>query len=160
LRALSSVVHCSLLIMFSIMWFKYHHQTPPPRLSLPSQSVTSLSSLSSPSRGRISPPFLLSANHLSIQPFILFLDTSLPTLTVGTTFSMCSDMTNIASSRKLLCSLYGTPKHMASLVLPRCATKSFAPNRDRHALPWRICVVGIVPGCVLAVTALLAPCGR
>ncbi|PNY26579.1 hypothetical protein TCAP_03490 [Tolypocladium capitatum] len=106
----------------------YHH-APPPFPDFPPQSSVLLSSSSWPSiNGRTKPPCLLSAVHLSIQPLILFLDCSLPTLTVGITRSILKHIMNMASSRKLLCSEYGTPKHMASLVLPLCATKSLHAN--------------------------------
>lgn len=72
----------------------------------------------------IQPFFLRSANHRSIQAFIFALPAALPTLTVGITFSILKAHTNIVSSRKLLCSLYGTPKHDASRVLPRWGTSS------------------------------------
>lgn len=76
----------------------------------------------SPSPNRMTPCFLLSANHLSIHTFIFALLAALPTLTVGTTLSILNAQQNIVNSLKLLCSEYGTPKHAASRVLPRCGT--------------------------------------
>lgn len=104
-----------------------------------------------------SPPFLRSAIHLSTHAFMRRLDTSLPTLTVGTTLSIRSAMTNMASSRKLLCSLYGTPKHMASRVLPRWGVMSDTRNRDAHVCECRIDDVGIVDGGVLALAVIAGP---
>lgn len=77
-----------------------------------------------PSPILMTPFFLLSASHLSIQLFIFARPGALPTLTVGMIFSMFSAQQNIVNSRKLLCSEYGTPKQLASFVLPLCGTSS------------------------------------
>jgi hypothetical protein len=99
--------------------------------------------LTSPSSSPILiiPFFLLSPNHLSIQLFIFALLAALPTFTVGTTFSILSAQINIVNSLKLLCSLYGTPKQDASLVLPRCGTRSAIEKVERQLTEWRM--VGI-----------------
>jgi hypothetical protein len=84
------------------------------------------------------PFFLLSASHRSIHVFILALVAALPTLTVGTIFSILKEQTNNVSSRKLECSLYGTPKQDASRVLPRCGTRSCRVYVDLQFGEWII----------------------
>lgn len=68
---------------------------------------------------RYSPLFLFSASHRSIHAFIRSRLFRLPTFTVGITRPIRSAQQNMVSSRNELCSLYGTPKHALSLVLPR-----------------------------------------
>src|SRR5690348_6007207 len=83
---------------------------------------------SSPSLNK--PFFFFSSAHFPHQPFMrsrLFAD---PTLTVGMILSILSAQQNMVSSRKLLCSEYGTPKQLARLVLPRCGVKSFMLKVD------------------------------
>lgn len=129
-----------------------YHQTPPPVPDLSSHNdVFASSGSSSPStKGRAGPPRLRSDDHRSSHAFILFLDCSLPMFTVGMTFSILKLMINMVSSRKLLCSEYGTPKHMASLVLPRCATKSLYANLVLQTFPCNNCWVDMVDGDVFA----------
>jgi hypothetical protein len=76
--------------------------------------------------------FLLSAAHFSIQALILVLLAALPTFTVGTIFPIRSPHANSVSSLKLLCSEYGTPKHAARRVLPRCGTRSAEEKEERQ----------------------------
>jgi hypothetical protein len=45
---------------------------------------------------------------------------------------------NSVSSRKLLCSEYGTPKHAARRPLPRCGTRSAAAKDERQCGDVRI----------------------
>jgi hypothetical protein len=75
-------------------------------VNIPTYLHTLLYHLTSPSPLPIlrCPFFLLSASHLSIHTFILLLLAALPTLTVGTIFSILSAHTNIVSSLNELCS--------------------------------------------------------
>lgn len=58
---------------------------------------------------RYSPLFLFSASHRSNHAFIRSRLFWLPTFTVGIIRPMRKAQQNIVSSRKELCSLYGTP---------------------------------------------------
>lgn len=73
-----------------------------------------------PSAGNSYKPFFrLSTAQRSHHAFIRSRLFALPTLTVGMTFSMRRAQQNMVSSRKLECSLYGTPKQLARLPDPR-----------------------------------------
>lgn len=70
------------------------------------------------------PFFFFSASHRSIQTFIWSRLFWLPTFTVGMTRPIRKAQQNMVNSRNELCSLYGTPKHALSRVLPRCGVRS------------------------------------
>lgn len=92
---------------------------------------------------RNNPFFFLSIAHFSHQAFIFSLLFALPTLTVGMILSIRSAQQNIVNSLKLLCSLYGTPKQFASLVLPLCGTSSAIEYRDfQFSLCKTVCTEG------------------
>ena len=63
---------------------------------------------------------------------------ALPTFTVGTILAMRRPHANSVSSRKLLCSEYGTAKHAASRELPRWGARSAAEKDERQCGDVRI----------------------
>ena len=111
-RSMSHVVICTqefslsscLCDTISIQRLVLSSQVPFPGYHFPPPSPSS-----SPFDILNKPFFFLSVAQRSHHAFIFSLLFALPTFTVGMIRSILSPQQNIVSSRKLLCSLYGTP---------------------------------------------------